>query len=207
MAVRCFQIRRDNGLRGNFKFEVIDSRNLGPGHGLVAYATTAARNAGKTFEQITPFVKNSCSRVYTYGYISDLLYVYTRAKARNEQTITLSKFLAARILGLKPILKFHDGNSSIVGKASTLVNAFEQLCTHLKTKLRQGLLIDTIIASYSGTLTDITQLPQYASLEQLAKQLGVRIMLTKMSVAVAIYLGEKAFLISYSADESTFSNK
>jgi DegV family protein with EDD domain len=205
MSIKCFQLRREKGLQANFNLEIIDSGTMGPGQGLLAYAAVAAVKTGGSITDVVHFVQKIRGTIYIYGVASDLLYAYTRAKAKNENSITWGKYALASTLNLKPILRFHDGDSTTVGRGRGFDGAFKQITSHLRKKLAQGLRVNRINVSYSGDLVDIEQSSDYIDLITSAKKCGVAILLSNMSVTLAVHIGEKAIMVAFCAESSDFS--
>lgn len=205
LSIKCFQLRREKGLQANFKLEILDSGTMGPGQGLLAYAAVAAIKTGGSITDVLHFVQKIRGTIYIYGVASDLLYAYTRAKAKNENSITWGKYALASTLNLKPILRFYNGDSTTVGRGRGFDGAFKQVAIHLKKKLTQGLRVNRINVSYSGNLSDIEQSSDYLELVESAKRCGVIVLLSHMSVTLAVNVGEKAIMIAFCAESSDFS--
>jgi DegV family protein with EDD domain len=205
MSVKCFQERRIRDLSGNFNLHIVDSGTMGPGQGLLTYAAVAALNKTSDVNEVLRFLKAISSTIFTYGVASDLLYVYTRAKAKNEHSITWGKYALATSLGLKPVLRFHLGNSTTCGRGRGFDGALLKVIEHLKLKLEQGLRINLVNVSYSGKLEDIESSSIYLALVGYAKNCGVEVMLSLMSVTLAVNIGENAIMVAFATESSDFN--
>ncbi len=207
MSVKAYQLRRDNGMVGNFKLYVIDSNSMGPGQGLLAYAAVAAVKASQQFDQVVRFIEKTRRTIFTYAVAEDLLYAYTRAKSKNEKSITWSKYALANVLNLKPILRFHMGKSGTVGRGHGFNGALAQVLEHIETALRNNqVLVNMINVSYSGDLQDIESLPEYLRIKAVAAKRGVELMLSHMSVTLAVHIGEKALMIGFATESSDWNS-
>jgi DegV family protein with EDD domain len=205
MSITCFQERRARELTAHFNLKIIDSGAMGPGQGLLAYAAIAATKKSNNIDEVARFLKSVSNTIFTYAVASDLLYAYTRAKAKNEHSITWGKYALATSLGLKPVLRFYQGNSTTVGRGRGFDGALSKVIEHLKQKLKQGLRINRINISYSGDLNDIELSNDYLALVGFAKNHGVDVMISHMSVTLAVNIGEKAIMVAFASESSDFN--
>jgi DegV family protein with EDD domain len=200
MTVNAYSLRRNNGLDGAFDLRIIDSNTLGPGQGLLTYAAVAAIKASKNINKIVEFIEKTRSTIFTYGVPDDLLYAYTRAKSKNENSVTWGKYVLGNALNLKPIVRFYDGDSASVSRGRGVSGAFEKITAHIENKLRNNKIrIDMINVSYSGDLQEFETSSKYLQLKAVAQQCGVNVFLSHMSVTLAVHFGEKAVMIALGA--------
>ena len=205
ISSKCFKLRRDQGLKGAFNLEVIDSNTLGPGQGLLAYAAISAVRAGHQLSDIKNYLTKLRNNIFVYGVPADLLYMYTRAKAKNERSITWGKYTIANMLGVTPIIKFHYGESSAVGRARGLRDGLTKILNHIENDIFGKIQIGLINISYSGDLSEISNISEYQKFCQSAQNQNINVMLSKMSLTVAINLGKQALMVSFCAPSSEFN--
>ena len=200
MAVSVFGQRQKQGLSGKFDCHIVDSKNMGPGQGLLAYAAVAALKVSQDVQQVLQFVERTRDTLFTYGVADDLLYVYTRAKQKNENSITWGKYTLANVLNLKPILRFHAGQSSTVGRGRGFEGALEQVVSHVQAKLvASDVRIALINVSFAGDLEVFMQSQQWKRLEHIAMLHHVALFLSHMSVTLAVHVGADAIMLAVSS--------
>jgi DegV family protein with EDD domain len=205
MSIKCFQLRRQKGLTAPFNLQMINSGSMGPGQGLLTYAAVQAVKNGRDINDAIKIVKALRTKIFTYAIANDLLYAYTRAKQKNENSITWSKYALASALNLKPIMHFYAGESTTVGRGRGFEGALSKVIAHLKLKLKEGIEINQINVSYSGDLKDIEESNDYLTLVGAAKTYGVEVMLSHMSATLAVNIGEKAIMLAFCAESSRFN--
>jgi DegV family protein with EDD domain len=204
ISTKCFKLRRDNGLRSGFELEIIDTATLGPGQGLLAYTAALLRENNYTLLDLKSKLMNLRRSVFIYGIPDDLLYMYTRAKAKNENSITWGKYTLATMLSLKPIIKFNFGESVAISRAKGLDKGVAKILEHVTEKIEHGLFIKMVVLSFSGDLNKIKSLIEYNRFLDFARQRQVDVMICKMSLTIAINLGENAFMAAFAAESSQF---
>ncbi len=204
ISTKCFKLRRENGIKAGFELEIIDSATLGPGQGLLAYTAALLRENSYSLLDLKSKLMNLRRSIFIYGVPDDLLYMYTRAKQKNENSITWGKYTLATMLSLKPTIKFNFGESLAVSRAKGLQNGITKILGHLTEKINDGLLVKAVIVSFSGDLNKVKSLIEFNQFCDHAKQRQVDVILCKMSLTIAINLGENAFMASFAANSSQF---
>lgn len=206
ISTKCFKIRRELGLKLGFELEIIDSGTVGPGQGLLAYAASEMVKQGHGLHEIKAKLLTLRRNTYIYGIPDDILYMYTRAKEKNENSITWGKYTLATMFDLKPIIQFNFGESNAIGRAKGMDVGMSKIFNHLSQKIREGLLVDALVISFSGNLNTIKATIDFNQLCDLAKQKNIQVMLCKMSLTMAINLGENAIMAAFAADSSVFES-
>jgi DegV family protein with EDD domain len=204
ISTKCFKLRRDNGIKAGFELEIIDSASLGAGQGLLAYTAALLRENNYALFELKSKLMHLRRSIFMYGVPDDLLYMYTRAKEKNENSITWGKYTLATMFSLKPIIKFNFGESVAVSRAKGLEKGIEKILDHLTNKLNDGLFVKAVVVSFSGDLNKIKSMLAFNRFCDYAKQKQVDVMLCKISLTVAINLGENAFLAAFAAESSHF---
>ncbi len=202
ISTKCFKLRRDNGIKAGFELEIVDSASLGPGQGLLAYSAALLRENNYSLLDLKSKLMNLRRSIFIYGIPDDLLYMYTRAKQKNENSITWGKYTLAAMLNLKPIIKFNFGDSVAISRAHGIDKGIAKILEHLTQKVDSGLYIKAVVISYSGELNKIKLLATYDQFLDYAKQRNVDVLLCKMSLTIAINLGENAFMAAFAAESS-----
>jgi fatty acid-binding protein DegV len=124
-------LRRDNGIKAGFELEIIDSATLELGQGLLAYTAALLRESNYSLLDLKSKLMNLRCSVFIYDIPDDLLYMYTRAKEKNENSITWGKYTLATMLSLKPIIKFNFGESVAISRAKGLDKGIAKILEHL----------------------------------------------------------------------------
>jgi DegV family protein with EDD domain len=206
ISSKSFKLRREHNIKAGFELEIVDSGSLGPGQGLLAFTAALLAATGIGLFELKSKLITLRRNIFIYGTPNDILYMYTRAKEKNENSITWGKYALATMLSIKPIIKFNFGESQAISKAKGLDASIEKILEHIKTKITEGLLLKAVVISFSGDLNDIKSMLAYNRFRDYAKQQQIEIVLCKMSLTVAINLGENAFMAAYCADTSEFSD-
>lgn len=101
------------------RVEIIDSRHCGMGLGLIVIEAARAVKQGRRFEDILRLVNDLSDRIITYMTVPTLKYL------RANQKISGLKSLLGNVMGIKPVLGFHDGRivvkTKLTGKSENLL--------------------------------------------------------------------------------------
>lgn len=205
ISTKCFKLRRDLGLRGGFQLRLVDTTQIGPGQAVLAYYANALLKQGLTTADIVQRLLDLRQNIFGYGVPNDLLYLYTRAKAKNEDSITWTKYFVGSMLSLRPIIRFNYGESQVTGRVGSIQKGLKKITTHLEDLLISGLKVPVVCMSYSGALADMSDLTEYAELKSLTDAANVLLMLVPMSLTVAVNFGGNALLIAFAAHHSELS--
>lgn len=202
ISTKCSELRRELGLAGRFYLSVVDTANIGPGQAVLAFMAAKLLQQGASASEIVSQVTSLRRSVFTYGIPSDLLYLYTRAKVKKENSISWGKYMIGNVLNLRPIIQFNDGNSSSSVKVNSTEKGLKKIVDHVEKLLKDGLLIPVVCVSYSGDIEEIERMAHYTRLRMMLREAGVTLFLVPMSLTVAVNFGAKALAISFAAKNS-----
>ncbi len=120
-AHRFFQDKHD------CRVEVLDSRHCGMGLGLIVIEAAKAMEQGKSFADIIRLVNDLSDRISTYMTVPTLKYL------RANQKISGLKSVLGNVMGIKPVLGFHDGRIVVKNKLTGKnENLLLELIDHIK---------------------------------------------------------------------------
>jgi fatty acid-binding protein DegV len=195
------QVREQAGVPGPFMMRVIDTRNIFAGAAPVIYEAArliAADEPPATIRERLTHIAN-----HTYGYMlpRDLYYLRARAKKKNDRSVGLVSAMLGSALDIKPILRCFRGETGPVGKVRGFEQGAEALFGYAAQRVRAGLLVPLVCASYGGDLAVLSHLPGYADLRQACEECGVELMEAPMSITGMVNVGEGAVTIGFAAEE------
>ncbi|KRE85677.1 fatty acid-binding protein DegV [Rhodanobacter sp. Soil772] len=195
------QVREQAGVPGPFMMRVIDTRNIFAGAAPLVYE--AARLIAA--DEPPPAIRERLTHLanHTYGYMlpRDLYYLRARAKKKNDRSVSLVSAMLGSALDIKPILRCFRGETGPVGKVRGFEQGAEALFGYAAQRVRAGLLVPLVCASYGGDLAVLSHLPGYAELRQACEECGVELMEAPMSITGMVNVGEGAVTIGFAAEE------
>jgi fatty acid-binding protein DegV len=198
-AARSVRLRKEAGRSGLFDLTVVDTGAIGPGQALIVReaARMVADGAGSkaVVEAVENRLRDAC---HTFLVPDELLYMYTRAKLKGEDSITWGRYMLGSAFNIRPIIRMHKGRTDAVAKVRGSDEGIRRVLAHAEECIRIGSLL-TPVASvcYAGPLRTVRDMPAYQSLERAAREHEVELMLAPMSLTVALNVGARAFGLSY----------
>lgn len=195
------QIRDQAGIAGPFLMRVIDTRNIFAGAAPAIYE--AARMIGANEPPATIRERLTYIANHTYGYMlpRDLYYLRARAKKKNDRSVGLFSAMLGSALDIKPILRCFQGETGPVGKVRGFEQGAEALFASVTKRVRAGLLVPVVCASYGGDVVVLSHLPGYRELRQACEECGVELMEAPMSITGMVNVGEGAVTIGFAAED------
>lgn len=195
------QVREEAGVPGPFMMRVVDTRNIFAGAAPAIYEAArliAADEPPATIRERLTHIAN-----HTYGYMlpRDLYYLRARAKKKNDRSVGLVSAMLGSALDIKPILRCFRGETGPVGKVRGFEQGAEALFGYAAQRVRAGLLVPVVCASYGGDLAVLSHLPGYADLRAACEECGVELMEAPMSITGMVNVGEGAVTIGFAAEE------
>ena len=131
----------------------------------------------------------------------ELLYMYTRAKHKGENSITWSRYMLGSAFNIRPVIRMHQGETEAIAKVRGAEEGMRRLLGHVEACIRaRCLLTPAVAAAYAGDLDEVESWPAWQSLAETAAKYGVELMLAPMSLTVALNVGAGAFGLSYLSD-------
>lgn len=195
------QVREAAGITGPFLMRVIDTGNLFAGAAPAIYEATRLIAA----EQPPAAIRERLTHVanHTYGYMlpRDLYYLRARAKKKNDRSVGLFSAMLGSALDVKPILRCFRGETGPVAKMRGFEQGAEALFAAVTKRVRAGLLVPLVSASYGGDVVVLSHLPGYRELRQACEECDVELMESPMSITGMVNVGEGAVTIGFAAED------
>ncbi|MGO4157598.1 DegV family protein [Cupriavidus sp. YAF13] len=202
-VARSFKARKDAGRTGLFELKVIDTGAIGPGQALIVREAARLLGGGASAQTVVEAVETRLrDAAHMFLVPDELLYMYTRAKHKGENSITWGRYMLGSAFNIRPVVHMHCGQTEPVAKARGADEGMRRVMAHAQQCIRSGRLLSPAVSlSYAGPPGAIQALPAYQSLARTAQQHGVELMLAPMSLTVALNVGAKAFGMSYLCED------
>lgn len=195
------ELRRESGLEGRFRFQVMDSNNLFTGQALLTYEAVRMLNEeSSSIESIIVRLDELKNRVHTLMIPQDLYHLKNRAGNRadkSDNTLNWFTYNVGKTLNIKPIVLGHRGETKPVDKSIGFSAGLEKIFNNTVTAIKEGLAVNVICMSYSGELSEIQKEKSYSEFVDYAKNRGIKTLLSIMSTTAAINVGPGCFSLSY----------
>jgi DegV family protein with EDD domain len=168
----------------NTPIEVIDSRSVSAGLGLVSIMAAEIAASGASLSQVVEQVKAAIPKVHLIGLVDTLKYLLLGGR------IGKARALVGSLLNVKPLLTLEDGETVPVGQARTRAKGIERLHTFVTGA---GKIADAALA-YSTT-------PEEASLiaTKIKDETGVPVRLSRLGTTLGVHLGPGSLILAYRA--------
>ena len=202
-VAKSFKLRKDAGRTGLFELTVIDTGAIGPGQALIVREAARMLNGGASAQAVVEAVESRLrDAAHMFLVPDELLYMYTRARQKGENSITWGRYMLGSAFNIRPIVHMHRGQTEPVAKARGADEGMRRVMAHAEHCIRSGRLLSPAVAlSYAGPPEAICGLPAFQSLARTAQRHDVELMLAPMSLTVALNVGAKAFGMSYLCEE------
>ncbi|WEN15952.1 DegV family protein [Rhodanobacter sp. AS-Z3] len=195
------QVREQAGVPGPFMMRVVDTRNLFAGAAPAIYEANRLIAANETPAVIRERLAYIANHSYGYMLPRDLHYLRARAKKKNDRSVGVFSAMLGSALDIKPILRCFQGETGPVGKVRGFEQGAQALFGFAAKRVRAGLLVPMVCASYGGDLAVLEHLPGYLELRQACEECGVELMEAPMSITGMVNVGEGAVTIGLAAED------
>jgi len=195
------QVREQAGVAGPFMMRVIDTRNIFAGAAPAIWEAARLIAADEAPATIRERLNHIAQHSYGYMLPRDLYYLRARAKKKNDRSVGLFSAMLGSALDIKPILRCFRGETGPVGKARGFEQGAQQLFDYAAARVRAGLLVPMVCASYGGDLAVLSHLPGYAGLRAACEECGVTLLEAPMSITGMVNVGEGAVTLGFAAEE------
>jgi DegV family protein with EDD domain len=195
------QVREQAGVPGPFMMRVIDTRNIFAGAAPAVYEAARLIAADETPAVIRERLTHIANHSYGYRLPRDLYYLRARAKKKNDRSVSLFSAMLGSALDIKPLLRCFRGETGPVGKVRGFEQGAQALFGYAAQRVRAGLLVPMVCASYGGDLAVLSHLPGYIELRQACEECGVELMEAPMSITGMVNVGEGAVTLGFAAED------
>lgn len=196
------RLLHSDGVDDDVAIHTVDSHTLFSGQGLLALYTLSLIQRGLSGAEIADKTEDFGRRIRGYAAIRDVYYVRERARSKNEDSIGWLKAMAAQTFDLHPILCMEHTGSSVTKTLRGFDQCTEALFELAADKIRAGeLLVPMVLVSIAGRLEDLPRTAGFTALEQVAKEQGVKIYRSVMSLSGGINLGPGTVALALASKE------
>ncbi len=204
IATGTMDERMKVGRKEIMRVDVEDSRNLFSPHGLMAWEAALAINAGKTMAEVRKGLATLATQAMGYFVVDNVKYIYNRARdARDKPNAML--FAVGSVLDIKPIVRRQGTVSDTVAKVRGFDAASMRLMNRITRLITDGsLTVPRMVVSYSGPLEALQAVPGFANMELTARQAGVEIAKSVMSLSGGVFMGAGSLAVGLAAKPHTF---
>lgn len=194
-------VRAKAGVEGPFALRVTDSQTLFCGQGALAAATMNMINQGMRVSDIRNRIFDLTPHATGYSVVADLFYLQKRARKKGNKSVSWLGAKLGSALDIKPILCARSGNAYTVTKVRGYDNAIARMFAHTSHCIREGLEEPVVCVSYAGDEAVIRTLPGFSDLQACARQHGVELLVTTMSLSGGVNLGPGAVNVGFISTE------
>lgn len=196
--------RRLAGVPGPFSVAVINTRTMFTGQGVQAAEVVRLIREGGTPSQIGARIRQLTEETYAFLMPADLFHVYKRASKRGDKSINWGTYTIGQMLDVKPILCSHRDQTGPVGKVRGFDTGVEKLFRNAAGRIGLGLKAPQVCISYGGNPEQVKSMPGYAELDRAAREHGVDLLTSVMSMTAAVNVGSGALSVAYAAGPHAF---
>jgi DegV family protein with EDD domain len=189
--------RAQAGIKGPLFVECYDSMNAFTGYGVQVMEVLRKFEERQSAATIRATMQSLSKSSYCYVAPSQLDFLVTRAKAKGEQSVGKLGQFAAKMLGVIPIVRGHQGASGAVAKVRGVPAARDHVINLARRELARGLVAPFINLSFSGDVEIVRAIPAYQTLCTEAQAKGVTVSLQENSPSGSINLGPDALSVGF----------
>lgn len=202
-------IRQQNGLKANIKFEIIDSMQLSTGLGVLISETVVNIKRELTFEEIIERINDSIHYTQAFLIPEKLTQLYNQAGSKGDSSVGFGSYLLGSTLDIKPIIQSYKGVTRSVDKVKGFDKALEMIIKLLISDIRNNRLkFKNIALSYGGDANkrkELVESSAYTKLKDVADKHAVSITLSKMGATMMVNVGPNAISIGYISENIAHS--
>lgn len=137
------------------RFEIVDSRSVSGGQGLIVMAIARARQDGASFEEAASLARSLAQRVRVLAYIDTLDYL------KRSGRVSAVAGLVGSILSIRPLIKFAGGEPEVIEKLRTRSRGLERLRESVKETVKEGSRVQAFVL-HTNAADDARQLGVWA---------------------------------------------
>lgn len=197
--VRGYRERRQRaGLSTPFQLNVLDSRTVFAGQAVLAHQVIQwLQNPDLAFGELRRLAEAFRRYIRCYILLDDLSHVRYQAAEKGERSIGFLDYHLGSWLGVKPVVRFVDGEAELVLKARGFKRALAGLFDLTKLEIDQGLRSPLVVLSYAGDPQWLQGEPAFVDFERHVRQWGIEVMVSIMSATGGLYLGPNAVSLAF----------
>jgi len=198
-------IRAAAGVAGPFAVRVVDTQSCFSAQAVPAVEVASMIRDGATPNQIRERLDLLIPQVYGYMLPDSLYHLRARAQKKGDKSVGWLKYAVGSALDMKPLVR---GFRNETGAITTLRH-FEEgalRCFQFVIRLirERKLLSPTLCLGFAGDLRRLEELPGHAELLGVAKEAGVSVYTSIMSITGGVNVGEGALEFGFAAADHEF---
>ncbi len=189
--------RRSMGIHDPFKMWVIDSETVFAGQGVIVAEAVRQMRAGLPPERLVQHLDTLRHHVHTLVVPKDLFYLYSRAKAKGDNSVGWFTYNLGKALDIKAVVHAHAGKTEPCMKVRGFDDAVKRVFDIAAKKVREGLLTPQVCVSYAGDVNEVREWLPFVALETLCTRRGITLHLSAMSMTGGINVGAGALSVAF----------
>jgi DegV family protein with EDD domain len=197
-------IRARAGVQGPFALRVIDTQNLFAAQGVLAVEAANLIAAGAAPNRIRERLDSLIPNLYLYGLPSDLYHLRARAHKKGDKSVGWFKYAVGSALDIKPLIRGHRNETAPVASLHHFDKGAQRCFQFLARRIREGLLTPIVCLSFGGELERLERLPGYEEMRTVAREHGVEVYTSVMSITGGVNVGEGALSFGFCAAPHEF---
>ena len=192
----AFALRARAGNLEVLQADCVDSQAFFAGYGAQVMDLLDLLDKGAGIGDIIARQRVTAQQTYAYMAPGNVGYILERAALKGEKSVSAMAGMAARALAITPILAGHMGVTAPVGRRLGKLKARKAVVEMGLRMIKNGLLLSQHMCfSYSGELSDIQDMDSFKYLQSYAKDNGVQLHLTCMSMTGSVNVGPEALVM------------
>lgn len=196
--------REAAGLKSNFAMRVVNSGTLFSGLGVLVAHMRDLVEAGSDKKELRDAAEEFKPNIYTYCVPKDLYYLSTRAKSKDDKSVSVFAALIAKLLGITPVILGHMDDTAPVARIRGYENAVNSVFALTCSRMEAGLKSPRVVVSYAGNLNDLDQFSGYRKLLTWAQKMNVEVDTSVMSIVGGLILGPKTLTVGFACGPHEF---
>lgn len=199
-------LRAAAGAEGPFAIRVVDTQNLFSGQAVLAIEVARLIGAGAAASDIRSRIKELVPQVYGYMLPRSLYQLRARARKKGDKSVGWAKYVVGSALDMKPVLRGFRNETGPVTTIRHFEEGVQRCFAFLRRLIEDDMLITPALCiGYAGDLQELDALPGYTELLAVAKDAGVTVYPSIMSITGGINVGEGALAFAVAARDHEFS--
>lgn len=138
MLVRYHVVRKASGLKGPFRVNVIDSKNLFAAQAIGVVEAVRMIAAGESHRDIRERLEEIAEHTYGYMVPRALYYIRARAALKGDRSVSWLTATIGTVLDVKPILRAYRNETEPVAKMRGFDNGTRALFDYAVRCVRRG---------------------------------------------------------------------
>lgn len=189
------------GIKTPFAMRVIDTQNCFAAQAVPVIECVRMIKAGESHNKIRERVEYLANNTFGYLLPRDLKQLRARAQKKGDKSVGLVQYVIGTAFDVKPLVRGYRNVTGPVARVRHFEEGAAKVFKYAETQIQNGLLTPTLVLEYGGDPATLDTLAGYKQLIQTAKQNGVEVFVSMMSMVGGIHVGEGAMGLAFAAKE------